>query len=434
MAFVLSDRVRESNVITGTGNVNLGGTLTGYQSFSSVMINASTTWYALVDNIANTWEVGVGTWNTGNTLSRTTVLASSNSGSLVNFAGNTCDCFMDLPATIALKSSVNPIFGSGTDGNVTISSGTTTITRNMNYKNLTISGSGALKLNGYCLFVSGTLDISAAGANAIYGGNINAITVPGVPGNAAGGTGSTGIGGNGGNGSYAWFGYASSGSAGGAGGAGISAAGSAGTVTTIGSYQTWSSINQVPALNLTGNTNGMLQVVVGTSGSGGGAGGGDGTNLGGAGGASAYGGGCSIICAYNINRSGSTTAGCISAKASSNGSNGSNAAAGNAGGGGGGAGGGGGFVWIAVANLLGSTATNCIDVSGSTGGNGGNGQGTGKGGTGGTGGASGFVQIVNVLSNTSTNSTQGTAGTAATVASTVSGTTGGAGATLQVNL
>jgi hypothetical protein len=98
---VIADRVRESNVITGTGAVTLGGSLTGYQTFASVMANGSTTWYSLVDNIAGAWEIGLGTWNTGNTLSRTTVLSSSNSGSLVSFAGNSCDCFGTIPAAAA---------------------------------------------------------------------------------------------------------------------------------------------------------------------------------------------------------------------------------------------------------------------------------------------------------------------------------------------
>lgn len=105
---VLADRVRESNVITGTGNVSLGGSVAGYRTFSSVLTNGQTTWYALVDNVANVWEIGLGTWNTGNTLSRTTVLASSNSNSLVNFAGNTCDCFIDLPAVILSYLGTNP--------------------------------------------------------------------------------------------------------------------------------------------------------------------------------------------------------------------------------------------------------------------------------------------------------------------------------------
>jgi hypothetical protein len=111
VAFQLADRVRESNIITGTGNVSLGGALAGFQTFASQMSDTDTTWYALIDNAAPAWEVGVGTWNTGNTLTRTTVLASSNAGALVNFIGNSCDCFMDLPASQAAQlNSTSPQF------------------------------------------------------------------------------------------------------------------------------------------------------------------------------------------------------------------------------------------------------------------------------------------------------------------------------------
>ena len=58
------------------------------------------------------------------------------------------------------------LFGTGADGNVTISSGTTTLTRDMLYNNLTLSGTGKINTAGFKIFVSGTLDISAAGAQA----------------------------------------------------------------------------------------------------------------------------------------------------------------------------------------------------------------------------------------------------------------------------
>lgn len=98
MAFKVFDRVRESNVITGTVSVTLGGSVANFRTFASVFANGDTTFYALVDNVANAWEVGLGTFNTGPTLLRSTVFASSNAGALVSFAGNVCDCFVDFPA------------------------------------------------------------------------------------------------------------------------------------------------------------------------------------------------------------------------------------------------------------------------------------------------------------------------------------------------
>lgn len=97
MALVLADRVRDTTTTTGTGTVTLSGTApTGYQNFS-VVGDGNTTYYTI--NAASQWEVGIGTYSsTGPTLSRTTVLASSNGGALVDFAAGTKDVFVTYPA------------------------------------------------------------------------------------------------------------------------------------------------------------------------------------------------------------------------------------------------------------------------------------------------------------------------------------------------
>lgn len=97
MALVLADRVRDTTTTTGTGTVTLSGTApTGYQNFSSIG-NGNTTYYTI--NGGSEWEVGIGTYSsTGPTLARTTVLSSSNSGSLVNFSAGTKDVFVTYPA------------------------------------------------------------------------------------------------------------------------------------------------------------------------------------------------------------------------------------------------------------------------------------------------------------------------------------------------
>lgn len=100
MALVLRDRVRETSTTSGTGTFTLAGAVTGYQSFSAIG-NANTTYYCIVDGVSATWEVGIGTYtSSGTTLSRDTVLASSNSGNLVSFAvGTTKDVFCTYAAT-----------------------------------------------------------------------------------------------------------------------------------------------------------------------------------------------------------------------------------------------------------------------------------------------------------------------------------------------
>lgn len=102
MAFVLADRVRETTTTTGTGTVTLAGAVLGFQSFSAIG-NGNTTYYTIAGIGTSEWEVGIGTYtSSGTTLSRTTVLASSNSGSLVNFSAGTKDVFCDYPAARAV--------------------------------------------------------------------------------------------------------------------------------------------------------------------------------------------------------------------------------------------------------------------------------------------------------------------------------------------
>lgn len=98
MALVLADRVRETTTTTGTGTITLAGAVTGFQSFS-VVGDGNTTYYTIAGQGTSEWEVGVGTYTlSGTTLSRDSVLASSNSGSLVNFSAGTKDVFVTYPA------------------------------------------------------------------------------------------------------------------------------------------------------------------------------------------------------------------------------------------------------------------------------------------------------------------------------------------------
>jgi len=103
MAFVLADRVRETTTTTGTGTVTLAGAVLGFQTFTAIG-NGNTTYYTIAGQGTTEWEVGIGTYtSSGTTLSRTTVLASSNAGSLVNFSAGTKDVFCDYPAGKAVN-------------------------------------------------------------------------------------------------------------------------------------------------------------------------------------------------------------------------------------------------------------------------------------------------------------------------------------------
>jgi hypothetical protein len=95
MALVVKDRVQETSTTTGTGTLTLSGAASGYQSFSSAIGNGNTTYYAISNG--TDWEVGIGTVGSG-TLSRDTVLESSNAGSLVDFSAGVKTVFCTYPA------------------------------------------------------------------------------------------------------------------------------------------------------------------------------------------------------------------------------------------------------------------------------------------------------------------------------------------------
>lgn len=128
MSFVLKDRVKETSTTTGTGTFTLAGAATGFQSFS-VIGNGNTTFYTIVDSAAGAWEVGIGTYtSSGTTLSRDTVLESSNSGSLVNFGSGSKDVFVTYPAERAVIGGKGLIENSATiTENVTVTTGNNAI-------------------------------------------------------------------------------------------------------------------------------------------------------------------------------------------------------------------------------------------------------------------------------------------------------------------
>jgi hypothetical protein len=85
----------------------LAGASSGYQSFS-VVGNGNTTYYTISGQTGSEWEVGIGTYtSSGTTLARTTVLASSNSGSLVNFSAGTKDVYVVYPSGKAVYQDSN---------------------------------------------------------------------------------------------------------------------------------------------------------------------------------------------------------------------------------------------------------------------------------------------------------------------------------------
>jgi hypothetical protein len=96
---VLLDRAQETSTTTGTGTLTLLGAVAGYRSLAGVG-DGNLCYYTAVDAASGDWETGIGTYTaSGTKLARTTVLSSSNAGSLVSFAAGTRNVFIDVPAS-----------------------------------------------------------------------------------------------------------------------------------------------------------------------------------------------------------------------------------------------------------------------------------------------------------------------------------------------
>jgi hypothetical protein len=108
MAFVVADRVKVTSTTTGTGTYTLGSASTGFQDFT-VIGDGNTTYYTATDG--TDWEVGIGTYTaSGTTLSRDSILSSSNSDAAVNWGAGDKDVFVTYPAERAVYTADNLIY------------------------------------------------------------------------------------------------------------------------------------------------------------------------------------------------------------------------------------------------------------------------------------------------------------------------------------
>tara|TARA_B100000003_G_scaffold208907_1_gene231133 strand:- start:6361 stop:9327 length:2967 start_codon:yes stop_codon:yes gene_type:complete len=130
MALVLNDRVKETSTSTGTGTINLGGAVDGFETFVAGIGNSNTTYYAIVHKTLNEFEIGIGTItdsspDTITGRSNSNVLSSSNSDNVVNFSAGDKEVFCTQPAPkavfknenndVVLADNQKSIFGDGED-------------------------------------------------------------------------------------------------------------------------------------------------------------------------------------------------------------------------------------------------------------------------------------------------------------------------------
>ena len=109
MALVLKDRVKETTTSTGTGTINLAGAATGFEGFVSAVGSGNSCYYTILDANGSAWEVGIGTVTDASpdTLSRATILESSNSDNAISLTSGTHTVFLTYPADKSVYRNTN---------------------------------------------------------------------------------------------------------------------------------------------------------------------------------------------------------------------------------------------------------------------------------------------------------------------------------------
>jgi len=126
VAIILADRVKESVTTEGLGRISFSGaTYGGFQTFSDAIGDGNQTYYCIQN--FDRFEIGIGTYRASdNSLSRDTILQSSNSDNLINLVGiSTVFCVIPADKTAYLDE--NDDFD--VDGNVIAHSGTFDVIR-----------------------------------------------------------------------------------------------------------------------------------------------------------------------------------------------------------------------------------------------------------------------------------------------------------------
>jgi len=192
MAFVIADRVRETTTTEGTGTINLLGAVTNFETFAANLSNSDTTYYAIVDNTNNDFEVGIGTFTASGTTLARSVIASSNSNNLVNFGAGTKEVFITIPASkmvvedgsnnVSIGGTVTATAFSGSGasltgvdvvndtspqlgGNLDVNGNGLVSTSNGNIA-LTPNGTGVVRIDGNVDIQSGTIDLKNSGSRS----------------------------------------------------------------------------------------------------------------------------------------------------------------------------------------------------------------------------------------------------------------------------
>ena len=176
MALVIADRVKETTTTTGTGTINLAGAVAAFQTFVAGIGSGNTCYYTIVSG--NNWEIGIGTVTDASpdTLSRTTILASSNSDSALTLSG-TSQVFCTYPApksvhldasgnlshTVDISSDTNLVGGT----NITLSGDTLNVDDAFLVNDASDTTTGTITAGGFTTTGTWTFDESTSGTIGI---------------------------------------------------------------------------------------------------------------------------------------------------------------------------------------------------------------------------------------------------------------------------
>jgi hypothetical protein len=145
-----ADRVKESTTTTGNGTITLDGAATGFQSFTTAFGNGVSVYYVIAGG--SEWEIGIGTTGAG-TLTRDTVLQSSNADAKVVFSAGTKDVFCSYVADRAVTT-----VDAATLTNKTISGASNTLS---NIGNAALTNS-SVTVNGTAISLGSSGTVTAA--------------------------------------------------------------------------------------------------------------------------------------------------------------------------------------------------------------------------------------------------------------------------------